>query len=183
VRFPRHSINRWTRLHIVKQLLNAGVRILNRVLPERRAQFPQTELLDQAYRKLLQAYRIEAWCGRFDNIPYETLKTLGDRNFLNVLELSRKLLVYLADTDRYYRQWLGLFFLLVHDAVEEQQRTMRFEQFLKSEREQWELPMEGAFPREYFNAHKRDFQQILLTNHLYNLCATRYENLVPRETE
>jgi hypothetical protein len=176
------AFDKWILLHVRKKLINFGVAILNRLLPERAAVFPQTQLLEQVYEKLLQAYKIEAYCGRFDDVPYQVVEYLHDRHFLNTLELSRKVLIYLADTDRYYRQWLGLFFLLIHDAVEEQQQSMLFEDFLASARSQWEFDMHSAFPREFFEAHKRFFQEIQLTNHLYTLCAKRYEKIVPRDT-
>lgn len=176
------AFDKWILLHVRKKLINAVVRIAHQVLPERRAVFPQTQLLEQVYKKLFQAYKIEAYCGRFDDVPYQAVEHLRDRHFLNILELSRKALIYLADTDRYYRQWLGLFFLLIHDVVEEQQQSMLFEEFLDSVRSQWEFDMHGAFPREFFEAHKRSFQEIQLTNHLYTLCAKRYEKIVPRDT-
>jgi hypothetical protein len=177
------SFNKWVLLHVRKKLVNAAVRMLNRILPSLKAEFPQTMMLENVYQKLLQAYTLEAYCGRFDDIPRQTVAALKDRNFLNVLELSRKILVYLADTDRYYRQWLGLFFLLIHDSVEEQQQSLLFEQFLESARAQWEFDMRGSFPKEYFDVHKRTFQEIQLANNLFNLCAKRYEKLVPRDTQ
>lgn len=174
-------MDKWVQLHIRKKLLNAAVRILNRLLPEKAAVNPQTQLLEQVYKKLLQAHRIEVYQGRFDDVLYQVLEHLRDRHFLNVLELSKKVLIYLADTDRYYRQWLGLFFLLVHDAVEEQQQSLLFEQFLESARAQWEFDMRGAFTKEFFEAHKRLFQEIQFSNSLYTVCARGYEKIVPRD--
>jgi hypothetical protein len=157
-----------------------AVRLINQVLPNPKARFPQTQLLEQVYQNLFQAYKLEVYSGRFDNVPHQTLKTIRDRHFLNVLDLSRKILIYLGDTDRYYRQWLGLFFLLIHDCVEEQQQGMLFQEFLASAKAQWDFNMHGSFPKEYFQAHKRDFQEIMLTNYLYNLCARRHETFMPR---
>ena len=175
-------MDKWVLLHVRKKFLNACVQVLNLFLRDRKAEFPQTQLLEQVYQKLLQAYRIEAYCGRFDDVPYQVVEHLRDRHFLNILELSRKVLIYLADTDRYYRQWLGLFFLLIHDAVEEQQQALLFEEFLTSVRAQYEFDMDGAFPKEFFDVHKRMFQEIQLTNHLFTLCAKRYDMSVPRDT-
>ena len=155
--------------------MNVAVKIFNRVLPEQKPKYPQTQMFQDIYAKLFQAYRLEAYCGRFDDVPFQTVETLRDRNFLNVLELSRKVLVYLADTDRYYRQWLGLFFLLTHDAVEEHQQSMHFEEFLASVRAQWEFDMRGAFGKQHFNENKRMFQEIMLANSLYTLCSKEYE--------
>ena len=175
-------LDKWILLHIRKKLINLAVAILNRLLPQRVPVFPQTQLLEQVYQKLLQAYGIEAYCGRFDDVPYQAIHTLRDRHFLNILELSQKALTYLADTDRYYRQWLGLFFLLIHDALEEQQQNLLYEEFLASVKGQYDFDMHGAFPPEFFEAHKRLFQEIQLTNHLYTVCSKRYEKIVPRDT-
>lgn len=175
------AFDKWILLHVRKKLINAAVRMINQVLPAPRAEFPQTQLLERVYEKLFQTYRIEAYCGRFDDVPYQMVEHLRDRHFLNILELSRKALIYLADTDRYYRQWLGLFFLLIHDAVEEQQQNLRYEEFLTSALSQWEFDIRDAFPSEFFEVHKRLFQEIQLANHLFTLCAKRYEKIVPRD--
>lgn len=151
--------------------------VVNALVREREPKNPQTKLLNDVYKNLLQAYRLEAYCGRFDDEPYKDLNALRDRHFLNILELSKKFLIYLGDTDRYYRQWLGLFFLLIHDAVEDQQLSMRFEEFLTSIRAQWEFDMRGAFQKEHFNENKRIFQEIMLANFLFNLCSIEYEAL------
>lgn len=165
----KHSFDKWLLLHIRKTLLNMCVRVLNLFLPERRAEFPQTELLEAVYAKLLQAYRLEAFCGRFDDVPYQTLAALKDRHFLNVLELSRKVLIYLADTDRYYRQWLGFSFLLVQDAVIKMQEGLSFDAALERISGQWQLDLRGAVSQEYFNAHKEEFLNMVLANFLMNL--------------
>lgn len=166
-----------------KKLLNLAIRFLNRLFPDPRPEWPQTVLLEDVYRKLFQAYRIEAYCGRFDDVPYQSMRALKDRHFLNVLELTRKLLIYLGDTDRYYRQWLGLFFLLINDSVEEQRKNLGYQEFLDSAWNQWEFDMHCAFPPEFFEAHKQLFQQIQLANHLFTLCQKRYEKIVPLDTQ
>jgi hypothetical protein len=168
-------VDKWLLLHVRKKLINLACGVINKVLPEQTPQYPQTQLLEDVYKKLLQAYELEAFSGRFDDVPYQTLKTLKDRHFLNILELSRKLLIYLGDTDRYYRQWLGLFFLLTHDAIQKHQQSMRFEPFLASARAQWEFDMRGAFGEQHFKENKRIFQELMLANHLFNLCSKKYE--------
>ena len=162
-------MDKWIKLHLRKTLLNLAVRFLNFLVPDKQPKYPQTQLLERVYNELLKAYRVEAYCGRFDDVPCQTLEGLKDRNFLNLLELSRKALFYLGDTDRYYRMWLGLACLKVHDAVDEQQKSMGFDGFLESASSQWDFDMRGAFPPEYFGAHKREFQEIMLTNNLCNL--------------
>ena len=177
------AIDKWILLHVRKTLLNLAVRFLNALIRDRAPEWPQTILLEQVYRRMFQAYRIEAYCGRFDDVPYQSLRALEDRHFLNVLELSRKLLIYLGDTDRYYRQWLGLFFLLISDSVEEQRKNLGYQEFLDSAWNQWEFDMRGGFPSEFFEVHRELFQQIQLANHLFTLCGKRYENIVPPDTQ
>jgi hypothetical protein len=177
-------LDKWVLLHVRKKLANLAVCILNRFFSARDPQYPQTQLLEDVYKKLFQAYKLEAFCGRFDDVPYQDLSALRDRHFLNILELSRKLLIYLGDTDRYYRQWLGLFFLLIHDLVEEHQQRLLFEEFLASARAQWEFDMRGAFPKEHFNENKRLFQEIMFANFLFNLCSKEYEGYLQlRDTQ
>ena len=174
-------MDKWLKLHVIKKLLNLGVATLNRLLPDREPKFPQTQMLEGIYREFFRAYRVEAFCGSFDDVPCQTLKGLKDRHFLNLLALSRKVLFYLGDMDRYYRQWLGLFFLLVHDEIDMQQRNMTFEGFLASTWAQWNFDMHGAFSREYFEKNKRLFQEILLANNLCNLCSKALPGFDPWE--
>jgi hypothetical protein len=171
----RLALDKWILLHVRKKLINLAFSVLNRLLPERAAVYPQTHLLEQVYQNLLQAYSVEAYCGRFDDVPHQVIEHLRDRHFLNILEVSRKVLTYLADTDRYYRQWLGLFFLLVHDGVEKQQQDLLYDEFLDSIKAQWEFDMRGAFGNAHFNENKRRFQEIQLANSLYTLCSKDFE--------
>jgi hypothetical protein len=163
------ALDKWVKLHIHKTLLNFVVGFLNWLIPDRTPQHSQTQLLENVYRKLLKAYEVEVYCGRFDDVPYQTIKALKDRNFLNLLELSRKVLFYLGDTDRYYRQWLGLFFLLIQDELNIHKENMTYEDFFRLVKAQWDFDMTGAFPKEFFNAHKDVFQEIVLTNFLTNI--------------
>lgn len=163
------ALDKWAKLHIRKTLLNFAVSFLNRLIPDKTPQYPQTQLLENVYKKLMAAYEVEAYCGRFDDKPYQTIKTLKDRNFLNLLELSKKALFYLGDMDRYYRQWLGLFFLLIQDELNTHKENMTYEEFFKLVKAQWDFDMTGAFPQEFFDAHKDEFQKIILCNFLTNI--------------
>jgi hypothetical protein len=105
------------RLRLLKLLLNVPVRLLNRVLPERKATFPQTQILEKMYTRMFQAYRLERSQGVFS----EADGRVEDGNFLRLLQISRKLLVGISEDDRYYREWLGLLVVL---ASEEYQRWL-----------------------------------------------------------
>lgn len=170
-------MDKWVCLHLRKKLINLAVRVLNRLVPARDPEYPQTRLLEDVYKRLLQAYKLEVYCGRFDDVPYQTLKTLRDRHFLNVLELSRKFLMYLGDTDRYYRQWLGLFLLVSHDVVDDHARALTAEEACRQINDQWgdyggltEEVLKQLFPE-----HKRLAQEMVLCNHLHNLVTVNSE--------
>lgn len=132
-------------------------------------------MIDHVFQKLNNAYETEVRAGRFDDVPYQTLNALKDRNFQRLLQLSRKLLVYFSEDDRYYRQWLGLAMLLVVDEVRRARDSLSLEGFERLVWEQWQFDMKGAVPEEYFNAHKEDFLNMVLANFLMNLVKTRTE--------
>ena len=96
------------RLHLLKQMLNFPVRILDRFLPERTASFPQTLIMESMFKRMFQAYHLEVSQGVFKEIG----KFEGDGNFLRMLNVSRKLLLAIGEDDRYYREWIGLLILL-----------------------------------------------------------------------
>ena len=96
------------RLHLLKQMLNFPMRILDRFLPERTASFPQTQIMEAMFKRMFQAYHLEVSQGVFKEIG----KFEGDGNFLRMLNVSRKLLLAIGEDDRYYREWIGLLILL-----------------------------------------------------------------------
>ncbi|MGB8780549.1 MAG: hypothetical protein WCD81_07870 [Candidatus Bathyarchaeia archaeon] len=162
-------MDKWKKLHWRKNFLNFAVRVLNRLIPEIASTYPQTEMLDSVFCQLTSAYETEVSAGRFDDIAYQTLAGLKDRNFQRLLQLSRKLLIYFSEEDRYYRQWLGATMLLVKKEVDFWLKNLRFEEFQELVWDQWQFDMKGAVPEEYFNAHKEDFLNIVLANFLMNL--------------
>jgi hypothetical protein len=95
--------------------------------------------------------------------------TVSPQQRMKWARLAEKLLVYLGEDDRYYRQWLGLAFLLMHGEVEKTLEGLSFEDFLTLTKQQWLLDYHGAVSPEYFNSHKIDFLNIVLTDFLLNL--------------
>jgi hypothetical protein len=156
-------------LALRKRIFNLGVRILNILIPESSASYPQSIMIVNVSEKLNKAFKTEVYCGLFDGAPHQTLTLLKDRNFQRFLNLSRKLLVYFSENDRYYRSWLGLFMLLVSDEVDAELAKLSFEDFLTLVKLQWETNMKGAVPREYFNEHKKDLLNMVLANYLMNI--------------
>ena len=162
-------MDRQLRMHLTKKLVNSAVRVLNRLIPEEKATLPQTVMTDNVFKRLFQAYKIEAYCGRFDEIPYKQLPSLKDKNFMRFLTLSRKLLLYLGENDRYYRAWLGYAFIL---AAEEKQRFLEgltYKNCFELLTQQWELDVKGVVPPEHFQAHKDIFCYMVLADFLVNL--------------
>jgi hypothetical protein len=96
------------KMHLTKKFVNLAVLILNRLVPVAKPTYPQTRMIGKVFMRLNKAYRTEVYAGRFDDVPYQTLNGLRDSNFQRLLGLSQKLLVYLGENDRYYRQWLDL---------------------------------------------------------------------------
>jgi hypothetical protein len=162
-------MDRWLKLHIFKTFFNFSVRVLGALTPKVEATWPQSKIVSNVFAKLYRAHEVEAFCGRFDDVPYQSLARLKDKNFLRTLQLTEKLLLYLGEMDRYYRQWLGLAFLLTEDELKKHRESMTYESFLDLVKAQWEFDMTGAFPREFFNAYKDEFQKILLANFLINI--------------
>jgi hypothetical protein len=162
-------LDKWVSLHVRKKLINLAVRVLNRLIPARAPEYPQTQLLEDVYERLLQAYRLEVFCGRFDDVPYQALQTLKDRHFLNVLELSRKFLTYLGDTDRYYRQWLGLFLLVTHDVVDDHALGLTAEGACRQINVQWDYGLSVSVLSLLFPERRDLMQEMVLCNYLHNL--------------
>jgi hypothetical protein len=165
-------LDKWLKLNLAKHIINPVVRVLNLLIPAREPAYPQTKILARVYEDLLHVYKIEAHCGRFDDIPYGTLDTLKDKNFLRFLQLSNKLLTYLGDTDRYYRQWLGLFMLLMHDHIQSfQEGGLINDVAVHLTNAQWDygLPEDNEFLLNLFSKDKRLATQTVLANQLPNL--------------
>jgi len=162
-------MDRELRMHLTKKFVNLAARILLPLVPTSKASYPQTRMAEDVFARLFKAYRTEVYAGRFDGVPHQTVKSLRDKNFLHLLQLAEKLLVYLGEEDRYYRQWLGLAFLLMHGEVQHTHDGLSFEDFLSLTKKQWLLDYQGAVSHEYFNSHKIDFLNIVLTDFLVNL--------------
>ena len=163
-------MDKWVKLHIRKQFINLAVRIINKLFPSQEPQWPQTQILEEVYEKMLNAYQVEAWCGRFDDIPHQILETLKDKNFLRMLQLGKNLLIYLGDVDRYYRQWLGLFMLLIREYVEMLEDVPLSEDFIDWINSQWAYGIpNNSFFKEFFDKHRGIAAQAALANNLPNL--------------
>jgi hypothetical protein len=162
-------LDKWGKLHWRKNFVNFAVSVLNRLMPELKPTYPQTLIVQKVFDQLDKAYETEVIAGRFDDVPYQTLDSLKDRNFQRILQLSRKLLIYFSEDDRYYRQWLGFAMLLVRKELSTWLEFLDLQAFEQLVLDQWQFDVRGAVSEEYFDAHKEDFLNMVLANFLMNL--------------
>jgi hypothetical protein len=154
--------------HLLKKLINFCMMLIDKLVPDVRPYYPQTKMAERLFEQFLHVYRLEVWCGRFDDVPYQTLKGLEDRNFQHFLSAIRKILLYLGENDRYYRAWIGLAFILAHGEYHRALEGLTQEEFVASYLEQWELRF-GCIGPNHFQLHKSQFLDMMLAAHLPNL--------------
>lgn len=143
----------------IKKGINFLAFLANKILPQTKARYPQTQILEHVFTRLTSAYRIERCAGR---------RGLDDENFQHLLEASFKALAFISELDRYYRQWLGLIYLLIEEELGVKRVSISRDEFVKLVREQWHLNWdvisEGLFERD-----KDGLFPVLLTDFLHNL--------------
>jgi hypothetical protein len=101
-------LDREFRLRFLKLLVNLPVRLLDRFLRfPAKTEFPQSQMLLNTYEKMMKTYQLDCMQGVFGVKP--------DRNFERLLRVSAKVLVGISESDRYYRAWLGLAFVLARE--------------------------------------------------------------------
>jgi len=161
------------KLHLLKKTVNLCMRFIDRFLPETRPRYPQSVMLEHAFQQLFNAYLLEVYCGRFDDVSRQSLASLKDRNFQHFLSVARKILLFIGENDRYYRAWIGLAFIAGKEEYEQGLRDVTREEFLRSYLEQWELAFH-CIPESHFQLHKSDFLDMKLTGHLSNLLRKRF---------
>ena len=101
---PKHL-----KLHMAKQILAYAAPRLAVEIPDRTPTTPVTKLLDGTF-KVMKELAPQFW--------HE------DGNFPNVIELTRKLVVFIAEEDPYYRGWLEMFCMVLARATMERQSEM-----------------------------------------------------------
>jgi hypothetical protein len=159
--------------HLLKQVINLCMRVIDKIVPEPRARYPQTKMVKHVFQQLFNAYCLEVWGGRFDDVPHQTLKGLQDKNFLHFLSATRKILLYVGENDRYYRAWIGLAFIAAKEEYGRALMRLTQEEFRSSHLEMWEwtpLPLCDS----YFEGNKSEFLEMMLTGHLSNLLRLRF---------
>jgi hypothetical protein len=118
------------RMKLLKTAVNIPLRLLSKVVSCPEPRFPQTQLLLRVQSRLLQVYRLECAQGVFD-VP--------DGNFGRLLRVTQTVLTQLADDDRYYRQWLGLFMILCAEEYQRFARDISPADIKRLCQEQWDI--------------------------------------------
>jgi hypothetical protein len=154
--------------HLIKKLINRCMRIIDKLVPEPQIHYPQTRMVEHVFQQLFHIYGLEVYGGRFDDVSYQALGTLKDRNFQHFLSATRKILFYIGENDRYYRAWIGLAFSLAKKEYDRTLNELSRAEFLKEYEEQWELAFH-CIPEEHFQLHKSEFLDMMLAAHLPNL--------------
>jgi hypothetical protein len=84
------------------------MRVLDRFLCfPKQPKYPQTKMLLSTYSQMMKVYRLDCAQGVFGVKP--------DGNFERLLRVSSKILLNVSESDRYYRAWLGLAFVLARE--------------------------------------------------------------------
>jgi hypothetical protein len=123
-------VNAEWKLRMLKALVNFPLRLLNKLIVSPKPCYPQTQLLQRVHSRLMQIYRLECAQGVFD-VP--------DGNFERLLRVTHALLTKLAEDDRYYRQWLGLFMILCAEEYQHFEREISPADIKQLCQEQWEI--------------------------------------------
>jgi len=128
----------------------------------------------QTYRVLQKTYEAEVAQGIFAKDakdrhgPFRINRGDSDGNFERMLSVSAKMLSQISERDKYYRQWLGLLFVL---ATQEMNNIdLPPEQMLAQISDQWKEDL-TFLPAKHLVDHKSDFNEILLTHYLSNIAS------------
>jgi len=80
---------------------------------------PHSKLILKIWDRLEEVVRKEAKTGCW-----------SDRNFINLLEATKRALIFLCERDKYYKRWLGLLMLYVVEEVQNQYSCFAYEEAL-----------------------------------------------------
>jgi hypothetical protein len=163
------------KMHLIKKLVNICTLALDKLLPDVEPCFPQGKMVKDIFIGLDNVFRVEAFCGRFDDRPCQKINKLKDRNFQHYLNAMRKILIYLSENDRYYRMWLGLAMILAKQEYHKTLETLSREEFVRLHALQWELSL-SCISESHFQLHKSEFLDMMLAAHLPNLTRKRALN-------
>jgi hypothetical protein len=152
-------MNNTVKLMMIKKGINFMTLLALKLLPSAKAKYPQTRVLIRVFARLTKAFNVEMASKR---------RGLEDENFKRLLDISLRALAYISEEDRYYRQWLGLLFLLIEEEIQVEREGVSRDEFVRLLKEQWLLDW-SIIPEEVFQIRKRELFTVLLTDFLHNL--------------
>ena len=154
-------LNREFKLWFLKLLVNLPVRFFDRFLKfPAEAEFPQSRMLLDVYGKMIKTYQLDCIQGVFGVVP--------DGNFDRLLRVSAKVLASLSESDRYYRAWLGLAFVLSREEYLAQLARSKPEDLVFEIRRQW-LSDLSFLSEKQINSDLTGFYEYAVCNYLSNL--------------
>ena len=154
-------MNREFKLWFLKLLVNLPVRFFDRFLRfPVKAEFPQSRMLLDVYESMMKTYRLDCIQGVFGAVP--------DGNFERLLRVSAKVLSSLSESDRYYRAWLGLAFVLAREEYLAQLAKSSPEDLVFEIRRQW-LSDLSFLSEKQINSDLEGFYEYAICNYLSNL--------------
>jgi hypothetical protein len=118
------------RMKLLKTAVNIPLRLLSKTVVCPQPRFPQTLLLARVNARLMQVYHMECAQGVFDE---------PDGNFERLLRTAQAFLTVMAEDDRYYRQWLGLFMILCSEEYQRFTSEISPAEIKHLCEEQWEI--------------------------------------------
>lgn len=97
---PRHL-----KIHLAKAMINYTAPRLNKLIPTREPTCLVSKIVDNTFRNLDKMVKLK--------------KSMKDRHFLQLLEATRRTLIFIAEDDCYYRAWLELLFVTLYQDVKQ----------------------------------------------------------------
>jgi hypothetical protein len=142
-------------------VVNLPVRFFDRFLKfPAKTEYPQSHMLLNVYGKMMKTYRLDCIQGVFGAVP--------DGNFERLLRVSTKVLASLSESDRYYRAWLGLAFVLTREEYLTELAKSEPEDLVFEIRRQW-LSDLSFLSEKQINSDLQGFYDYALCNYLSNL--------------
>jgi hypothetical protein len=154
-------LNNEFRLWFLKLLVNWPGRLLDRFLKfPVESEFPQSHMLMNVFGKMMKTYQLDCIQGVFGAVP--------DRNFERLLRVSTKILVNISESDRYYRAWLGLTFVLAREEYLAGLARLEADDLVFEIRRQW-LSDLSFLSKKQINSDLIGFYEYAICNYLSNL--------------
>lgn len=101
-----HFVPQHLKLHLAKAMINYTVPRLNRLVPDRKPDYPISKIVDRTFTAFEAMIKDQEKHG-----------PINDRNFRNLVKTLRRTLIFISEEDIYYRGWLHILFLVLYMEV------------------------------------------------------------------